>query len=151
MAHLIQTTVALRPALIGRSSAELLTVTTQVAPSGALVLAVRGEVDSSTCPLLRVRLIAQLRSTHHLVLDLGEVSFLSAAGLTVLVVVREAALVAGTRLCVVARSRAVRLPLMITGLTGVIDLHLDVADALLCSSLPAGPRLVDPRQPGDLR
>ncbi len=151
MAHLVQTTGALRPRPIGWSSAELLTVTTRVAPSGALVVAVRGDVDPATCPLLRARLIAQLRTTHHLVLDLGEVRFLSAAGLTVLLVVREAALMAGSRLCVVARSRLVRLPLMITGLSGVLDLHLDVADALLCPSLPAGPRLVDPRQPGDLR
>lgn len=151
MAHLDHTaTVVPRLALIG-SGDELLIITARTEPSGAAVVAVRGEMETTTCPLLRDRLIAHLRFTHQLVLDLGEVTFLGAVGLTLLVQVRAAALMAGTRLCVVARTRPVLLPVMITGLTGALDLHADVADALLCLALPAGPRLVDPRQAGDLR
>jgi anti-sigma B factor antagonist len=135
-------------------SAEPLTVSTE--PSGAVVVALSGEVDMTNCAALRDRIIEPLRSTHHLVLDLSEMTFLCAAGLTVLVDVSAAARSTGTRLCVVARTRPVRLPLMITGLSGVLDLHLDVEEALACrcvnpAASPAGPRLGDPRQPGDLR
>lgn len=138
MAHLDHaTTLASRPAPIDLA--------------GAVVVRVHGEVDGTTCPQLLDRLLAYVRSTHHLILDLGGVSFFGAAGLTVLVQVREAALLRDCRLCVVAPTRTVRLPLMITGLTDVFDLHADLADALVCRELPAGPRLVDPRQPGDLR
>jgi anti-sigma B factor antagonist len=152
VAHLDHTTiVALHPAPIDRAGGELLTVTARAVPSGAVVVAVHGEVDGTTCPLLLDRLMAHGRSTHHLILDLGEVSFFCAAGLTVLVVVREAALLADRKLCVIANTRQVRLPLMITGLDGVLDLHADLAGALVCPELPAGPRLVDPRQHADLR
>jgi anti-sigma B factor antagonist len=151
MAHLdLATPVAARPAPLALAG-EGMTVTSRVVPSGAVVVAVHGEVDGMTCPLLHDRLIAHVRSTHHLILDLSGVSFFGAAGLTVLVVVREAALSADCRSCVVARTRPVRLPLMVTGLVDVLDLHADLADALVCQDLPAGARLVDPRQPGDLR
>ncbi|USX54043.1 STAS domain-containing protein [Lentzea sp. HUAS12] len=111
---------------------DLLAIAEWTAPTGAVVLAVHGEVDTSSCSVLHNRIDEQLRSDHHLVLDLGEVDLLCAAGLTVLVVVRERAQLRGTVLCVVARTRPVRLPLIITGLTGVLDLHLDVDEALAC-------------------
>lgn len=78
-------------------------------------------------------------------------SFLGAAGLTVLVLVREEALLEPCRLCVVARTRLVRLPLMITGLVDVFDVHSDLVGALVCREPAAGPRRADPRQPADLR
>ncbi|MCX2949106.1 STAS domain-containing protein [Lentzea sp. NEAU-D7] len=127
-----------RPVQTRRRLAELLTTTLRTAPSGAVVVAVSGEVDMITCAVLRDRIAEQLRFTHHLVVDLSEVSFLSAAGLTVLVHVREMAERTGTSLCVVARTRQVRSPLTITGLSGLLDLHLDVGEALACrhASLP---------------
>lgn len=152
MAHVdVIMTVAVRPAPIAPAGGELMIVTSRVVPSGAVVIAVHGEVDGTTCPLLHNRLIAHVRSTHHLILDLSGVSFFGAAGLTVLVVMREAALLVDCRPCVVARSRTVQRSLMITGLVDVLDLHTDVTGALTCPELPAGVRLVDPRQPGDLR
>lgn len=111
---------------------ELLTVTAYPVSSGVVVLAVWGEVDSYTSPPLKARLLAHLRPTGPpLVIDLTGVSFLGAAGLTVLVTVREAAMAAGTSLCLVAHSRLVLLPLMITGLDGVFDICPDVARAVL--------------------
>jgi anti-sigma B factor antagonist len=91
-----------------------------------------------------------------MVLDFTQVDFLCAAGLPVLVVLSELAQRAGTVLCVVARNRPVRPPLMITGLTGVLDLPLGVDEALACerAGAPASRpevRSADPRQPGDLR
>jgi anti-sigma B factor antagonist len=128
-----------------------LTVTEPLAPPDVAVVAVRGEVDGPACPWLSDRLVAHVRSTHHLVIDLSDVSFLGAAGLTVLVVVREEALLERCRLCVVTRTRLVRLPLMITGLVDVFDVHGDLVSALVCRKLPAGPRPAGPRQPADPR
>lgn len=143
--------IASRPAGIDLGGGDLLTVTEPLVAPDVVVVAVHGAVDGTTCPWLHDRLVAHVRSTHHLVVDLGEVSFLGAAGLTVLVVVREEALAERCRLCLVAGTRLVRLPMMITGLVDVFDLHTDLADALVCQELPAGLRLAGPRPPGDLR
>ncbi|SFQ95968.1 anti-anti-sigma factor [Lentzea waywayandensis] len=101
--------------------------TTCAALPGVVVLAVRGEVDSCTSPLLRDRLLDHVRPTcRQLVVDLTAVTFLAAAGLTVLVAVREAATAAGVRLFLVADTPAVLRPLMITGLDGVFDVCPDI-------------------------
>ena len=111
---------------------EILSVTVCPAPPGAFVVAVHGEVDRSTTPLLRDRLLELLRPTcPHLVVDLTDVSFFGAAGLTVLVTVREAAETAGVRLCLVAGTRVVLRPLAITGLDELFDVCPDVAHARL--------------------
>lgn len=120
-------------AACGQPGAELLTTTAQPIPSGAVVITVRGEVDSCTSPLLRDAILDQLRPVGPpLVVDLRGVEFFGAAGLTVLLTVREAAVTAGTRLCLVAHNRAVLLPLAITGLEREFDIHDDyppVSDA----------------------
>jgi anti-anti-sigma factor len=111
---------------------EVPTVTVCPVLPGAVVLAVRGDVDSCTSPLLRDRLLEHLRpACPQLVVDLTEVGFFGAAGLTVLVTVRQAAEAAGIRLCLVAGRRAVLLPLTITGLDDVFDICPDIAHALL--------------------
>ena len=115
-----------------RPDAELLTVTARPIVSGAVVLVVRGEVDLVTGPPLKIRLLEHVRPTGPpLVIDLSDVIFLGAAGLTVLVTVREAAMAAGVVLCLVGRTRPVLLPLHITGLDGVFDICPDIAHALL--------------------
>ena len=112
-----------------RSGAELLTATAHPVPSGAVVITMRGEVDRSTSPLLWDALLAQLRPARpQLVIDLTDVGFFGAAGLTVLAAVRDAAVAMGTRLSVVARTRVVLLPLTITGLDRVLDIYPDLAD-----------------------
>ncbi len=116
-----------------RPGPELLTVTAYPTPRGAVVIAVRGDVDVSTSPLLHDALLAHL--SHNgppMIVDLTGVGFLGAAGLTVLVVVKQAAATVGVRLCVVARSRPVLLPLTITELDRVFDIHPDLAHALRC-------------------
>lgn len=108
----------------------LLTVTAHAVQPGAVVITVRGEVDLFTSPLLRERLLAHLHDTSpQLIVDLSGVSFFGVAGLTILVAVREVA--AGFGLCVVAHTRAVLMPLMITGLDGAFDVYPDLAQALL--------------------
>jgi anti-anti-sigma factor len=112
-------------------AADLLTVTARPVPPDAMVLAVRGEVDLSTTSILRNELLAHWYDTvTQVVVDLTAVDFLSAAGLTVLVNVREAAVTAGSSLCLVACTRAVLLPLTITGLDGEFDIYPELVDAL---------------------
>jgi anti-sigma B factor antagonist len=109
---------------------QLLTVTVRPVPPDAVVLAVRGAVDLSTSPLLQNALLAHLRdAASQVVVDLTGVSFLSAAGLTVLVNVKQAAVAAGSSVCLVARTRVVLLPLTITGLDGEFDIYPELADA----------------------
>jgi len=65
------------------------------------------------------------------IVDLTDVGFFAAAGLTVLVYAREAAVAAGTTLCLVASARPVLLPLTITGLDGMFDISSNLTHALL--------------------
>lgn len=104
--------------------ARLLTVAMWPLSTSALVCAVSGEVDLSTAPRLRERLLAQIHlAGPNLVVDLGEVRFFGAAGLSVLAEVRTAADAAGVGLCLVARTRPVLLPLTVTGLDVVFDVY----------------------------
>ncbi|WP_143467061.1 STAS domain-containing protein [Lentzea kentuckyensis] len=123
-------TAAVRPDF--QPAGEVLTVTVCPAPPDAVVLAVCGELDSSTSPLLRDRLLDHVRPTcPQLVVDLTEVTFFGAAGITVLVAAREAAETAGIRMCLVACTRVVLRPLTITGLDSVFDVCPDLAHARL--------------------
>lgn len=119
-------------AAVAQPDVEVASVTVREAPSGVVVLAVRGEVDSCACPLLRDRLLEHLRPTcRQLVVDLTEVSFFAAAGLTVLIAVREAAMAAGVRLFLVADTPVVLRPLMITRLDDVFDVCPDIGHVRL--------------------
>lgn len=119
-------------AAVVQPDAQVAGVTVCAAPPGVVVLAVRGEVDSCTSPLLCERLLEHLRPTcRQLVLDLTEVRFLAAAGLTVLVTVREAATATGVGLFLVADTSVVLRPLMITRLDEVFDVCPDIDHVLL--------------------
>lgn len=116
------------------SGTEFLTVTAHPVPPSAVVITVRGEVDLVTTPLLRDRLLAHLHHTApQMIVDLTRVGFLGAAGLTALLTARETAIATGIKMCVVAHTRPVLLPLAIAGLDGVFDIYPDLAQALLRS------------------
>ncbi|WP_158303265.1 STAS domain-containing protein [Prauserella endophytica] len=113
-------------------ASQLLTITTHPAPPAATVLTVRGEVDALTSTQLRDHLHPHLRDTvPQVIIDLTDVGFFAAAGLTVLVNARQAAVAAGVTLCLVASTRPVLLPLRITGLDGMFDISPDLTHALL--------------------
>lgn len=111
---------------------QLLTVTTHLAPPAAIVLTVRGDVDVVTSAQLKDHLRPHVRDgVSQVIIDLTEVEFFSAAGLTVLVNTRQAAVAAGIKLCLVASTRPVLLPLTITGLDSMFDISPDLTHALL--------------------
>lgn len=92
--------------------------------SGRLVLTVVGEVDMTTAPRLAQALTECLdQHPEELQLDLAGVSFLSAAGLTVLIQARARAQDRGIRFGTLVVSRAVYRPLVLTGLDTVFDVR----------------------------
>jgi len=91
----------------------------------ACAVTVRGDVDSVTAAGLRDHLLEVLGhpGVRTVELDLTAVTFLDSAGLTALVAVHRAAEGAGQSLCVrCGTARAVRRPLEITGLAGVLTI-----------------------------
>lgn len=109
-----------------------LTVIARPAPPAAIVLTVRGEVDMVTSAQLRDHLLSHVRDgVPHVIVDLTEVGFFAAAGLTVLLGTRQAAVTAGVTLCLVASTRPVLLPLRVTGMHGMFDISPDLTHALL--------------------
>ncbi|MFD1046957.1 STAS domain-containing protein, partial [Kibdelosporangium lantanae] len=67
--------------------------------------------------------------TTALVIDMTEVSFLSATGLSVLVAAREETRRAGIELRLVASRREVLRPLQVTDLIADFDIYLTIAEA----------------------
>lgn len=111
------------------SSAPLLTV--QPHPQsepGVWCVRVAGELDLATAPLLSVELHLVLAVADTVLVDLTEVAFLDAVGLTVLLTAQTAARRQNKRLRVVAAHRAVR---------RVVDLF-DLAPQLGLPPDPAG-------------
>ncbi|OLF06587.1 hypothetical protein BLA60_31890 [Actinophytocola xinjiangensis] len=113
-----------------------MTVTARPTPSGAVVVTACGEVDYRTGPLLQDVGLANLTPAGPpLVIDLTGVTFLGAAGLSVLDILGRAATAANVRLSLVAHARVVLRPLTLTGLDREFDIHSALADAL---PLPGG-------------
>lgn len=109
----------------------LLTVTAHSALPATTVLTVRGEVDAFTSPYLTDQLLPHVRgAVAHVIVDLTGVTFFSAAGLTVLLTAGQAAVTAGVTLRLVASTRPVLRPLMLTGLDGRFDISADVTSVL---------------------
>lgn len=99
----------------------------------AVVMRVAGELDSLTVPAVDTQLTAveaDLIAPAALVLDLSDLTFMSSAGLTLLVAHHEWCAERGSRLRVVTgNNRSVLRPIRITGLDTVLDLVATVADA----------------------
>ncbi len=94
----------------------IVTIDETVTPAG-VCLQVTGEVDTSTSPQLQARLDAHLATpAAEVVLDLTRVTFLDSAGLCVLALAHKQASTTGTRLRVLATTRAVVRPMQVTGL-----------------------------------
>jgi anti-sigma B factor antagonist len=111
--------------------AEFLTVTAHPVPPEVVVIMARGEVDLFTSPVLLDGLVAHLHGPGlWLIVDLTDVGFFGAAGLTVLDTVRQATNAIGIGLCLVAHTRPVLLPLTITGMHTQFDIYPDLAHAL---------------------
>ncbi|OLT14631.1 hypothetical protein BJF78_18120 [Pseudonocardia sp. CNS-139] len=96
-----------------------------------VVLTVRGEIDTLTAPAFTAA-VTELADTPEptLVVDLTGVRFLASSGLAVLINAAHRVETRGSRLRLVAVTRAVLRPLEITGTEQLFDLHADLASAL---------------------
>jgi anti-sigma B factor antagonist len=126
------------------SSGQLLSVTTMpAARPGLVVVEVTGEVDAYTAPALEVCLHSQAtqRGVRTLVVDLSRVSFLGAAGVTVLAQVQRRCRMSGVRLIIRTggRRNALR-PLQLSGLADVVDDDPAAVEPLQTKGPGTGPR-----------
>lgn len=97
---------------------------------GTPIVSVRGEIDVSTAPELRNRLLEVAEKGHTtVVVDLGEVSFLDSTALGVLVGSLKRFRSAGGDLRLVVSTRPVYKVLEITGLIDVFPIYSTPAQA----------------------
>ncbi|WP_084496691.1 STAS domain-containing protein [Nocardia amamiensis] len=100
------------------------------------LLMVVGEIDLATAPRLRAELTrGSLCHTRTLVLDLSPVTFLAAAGLTVLVEAQADAARAHRRIILITKVRSVDRAIEITGLSAGFH-RVRSLDAALADSAP---------------
>jgi anti-sigma B factor antagonist len=112
------------------SSAELLTVRIDTRGS-AVVVAVRGELDLATVPVLRERLDeVGDRPAAPLVVDLSEVRFIASAGLALLVDLQHRCDERGVTLAVVATGSVVPRAIQVTALDQVLSVYPTVDEAV---------------------
>lgn len=108
-----------------------LEVIARLASADTVVLLVTGEIDMLTAPALDRRLTESTTSGHRrVVVDLSGVTFLSSAGITILVQHTANAAKRGVRLPIVATGTAVLRPLELTGLATELDLRGTVDEAV---------------------
>jgi anti-sigma B factor antagonist len=98
---------------------------------GTAVVAVAGEIDVYTSPLLQERLVEALKDgSSSIVLDLSAVTFLDSTGLGVLITGLKRCRSADGDLVLVTAQPNVLKVLEITGLNDVFQVHDSVDDAL---------------------
>lgn len=95
-----------------------------------LVVTATGRIDSNTAPELEAVLPARIESHGATVVDLGRVSYVSSAGLRVLLKGAKAAKATGHRLVLAGLSPSVREVFDISGFTSIFAMEDDVARAL---------------------
>lgn len=97
-----------------------------------------GDLDVITAPALRSELSVRIERQQHVILDLGEVTFLGSTGLQVIVEAHHAARERGRVLHITGTARRViARPLGITGLDGLLDIS-DAFAAVLAAELLDG-------------
>ncbi|MFC4002029.1 STAS domain-containing protein [Prauserella oleivorans] len=98
-------------------------------PAGLVVTQVLGEVDLAAVSALRVCFGEQLRTARSLVLDFTEASYISAAGLSLLLQTSAEAHLRNVPWALAA-ARSVLRPIEVTGLDGCLPVYEDVPHAI---------------------
>jgi anti-anti-sigma factor len=105
------------------------------APGISVVTAV-GEIDLLTAPRLR-RALARARDGI-ILLDLARVTFLGAAGLSVMLAANDEALWSGRRFCLVGAAGTPRRTLEVSGVARLVPSYASLADAISDRESPTG-------------
>lgn len=113
-------------------------IATQDRDGGVLVVAVRGDLNAASCGRLEQELNARMDAgRNRLVLDLGEVRYVSSAGLRVFLLAARKAGKAGK--FVLARpADAVRGVLEMTGFLGIMTVEADLEAAVAAAAAGGG-------------
>lgn len=113
-------------------------IATQDRDGGVLVVAVRGDLNAASCGRLEQELNARMDAgRNRLVLDLGEVRYVSSAGLRVFLLAARKAGKAGK--FVLARpAEAVRGVLEMTGFLGIMTVEADLEAAVAAAAAGGG-------------
>lgn len=120
-------------------SAQRLTIDVHRGECGIVEVKVSGELDMVGAPVLRGTLTQELTTCRALVLDLADVEFLGAAGLSILLEADKLAQGRDVQWGIVATRHAVTRPLLAVGLGDVLPIHPSVAIATSAvTNKPAG-------------
>jgi anti-sigma B factor antagonist len=110
-----------------------LCIEVQYQDDATVIVRISGELDTLTAPAVDTQLTAvetDLVAPAAVVVDLSDLTFMSSAGLALLVSHHERCAEQGSRLCVVTgNNRSVLRPVRITGLDTVLHVVATVADA----------------------
>jgi len=89
---------------------------------GVVVLTLAGRLDTHSAPELQVPLLECIQSSPNVVIDFGQIDYLSSAGLRVLLLAQKTAQAKGTKLAVANVNPDVMEVFDITGFTGLLDI-----------------------------
>ncbi|CCA92852.1 MULTISPECIES: STAS domain-containing protein [Novosphingobium] len=96
----------------------------------ALVMTLAGRLDSNTAPLLETRLPSRIEGNPATVIDLSQVSYVSSAGLRILLKGAKVAKASGNRLALCGLAPSVREVFDISGFTAIFAIEPDLVSAL---------------------
>lgn len=109
-------------------------IATQDRDGGVLVVAVRGDLNAASCGRLEQELNARMDAgRNRLVLDLGEVRYVSSAGLRVFLLAARKAGKTG-RFVLARPAEAVRGVLEMTGFLGIMTVEADLETAVAAAA-----------------
>lgn len=86
--------------------------------SGVAIVAITGEIDSKTAPEAQGELLPFVDKHHTLVMDVGGVTFMSSAGLRMMLLVYRRATAGNGRVALVGLSERIRDTMSVTGFLG---------------------------------
>jgi anti-anti-sigma factor len=107
-----------------------LAVSINPAGGNASVVAISGELDLSTIPLLEKRLLAEARSERHVIVDLTKVSFIDSSGIGLLIRASHSGPGAERLHTVIAEGSQVDRVFRLAGIDRALPLFMDRSQAL---------------------
>ncbi|WP_313951971.1 anti-sigma factor antagonist [Accumulibacter sp.] len=97
---------------------------------GMTVVVVRGEIDGSSAPSLQEKILPLLQDGSALVLDLGTVSYMSSAGLRMLLLLYRQAAAHNGRVALAGLAESIRDTMEVTGFLKFFTVANSVEEAL---------------------
>lgn len=96
---------------------------TKVVNGSEMVVSIGGKLDTETAPHFEQEIIPQLTAITSLVLDLGDLEYISSSGLRVLLALKKVMSAAKGDLCIKNTSEAVKSVFHISGFDIILDVQ----------------------------